>query len=151
MNEGMKLPHYEEIIAEAVLKNKENMNISEKVKSIREQGFARLFHYIRVLSGEIYVMLFFFNIIAKEKCGFIEKAMTKKEIDEILKPSISRYNGNKWIPRSEYYVEAEELLLISNASLEAPLNGNAEKHVEEMLKRVYPEGYERAFGKDKTA
>lgn len=60
--------------------------------------------------------------IARKKLYFLMEAKTKKDVKEILRPSVPVYNGNAFVPRGPFHVEEEELVLWSIASIKAPLN-----------------------------
>lgn len=63
--------------------------------------------------------------IAVKKINFLMSAKTKAEVNEILRLSKPRYDGNHFVPDGKFHVEEEELLLWSNASLIAPLNNES--------------------------
>lgn len=137
-------------IAKEIIRNEIDKDSPAKVKAYRDAAFRQLFHNIRHLQGEIYAMGCFFDSIAEKKCAFIRGATTKSEMTEILELSKSKYDGMKF-PEGPYHVHEEEILLLSIASLQAPLRSEYVDRMMSLLKMLMPEAYEECFGNKKPA
>lgn len=122
----------------------------DKTKSLRKTAFRRLYYYIRIMSGDITVMRCFFDAIAEKKCAYIREATTKSEMEEILKPCISNYDGMKFC-EEKYHVHEEEIIFLSATSLEAPLKAVYCDRMMELLKMLMPNEYEECFGNKKAS
>lgn len=46
--------------------------------------------------------------IANKKLDFLIVAKTKKDVKEILRPSVPIFNGNAFVPRGPFHVKEEE-------------------------------------------
>ena len=77
--------------------------------------------------------------MTEKKLDFIVKAKTIKEVDEIESVSVPRFDGNKLVPRDEYHIEEEELLMFSFISLKAPLRSHAYERYLFLFKKLLPE------------
>lgn len=73
-----------------------------------------------------------------KKADFILKATTKREIEQILKPSLPNYSCGRLIFNNKFHVEEEELLLWSITSLNAgrPLVPEANKRYMELFEKI---------------
>lgn len=74
-------------------------------------------------------------IIFKKKSQFIINAKSKQQLNDILKPSLPNYNGEKYC--SEYHLKEEELLLLSLISLNHVLNHIVYKRFIELFLEFY--------------
>ncbi|WP_368377411.1 hypothetical protein [[Clostridium] symbiosum] len=81
----------------------------------------------------------------EEKSRMITQAHTKQELAEILKPSIPRWNYGSFM-EGPYHVRAEEAILWSKASLEAPLNEDGYKRYMEAFIEFFPEFKKELLG-----
>lgn len=77
--------------------------------------------------------------MTEKKLSFIVGAKTIKEIDEAEKASEPYFDGNKLVPRSQYHIEEEELLMFSLTSLKAPLVHYAYERYLFLFKKLLPE------------
>ncbi len=77
--------------------------------------------------------------IARKKLYFLMEAKTKKDVKEILRPSVPVYNGNAFVPRGPFHVEEEELVLWSIASIKAPLNHEGFLRYRQLFKEIVEE------------
>lgn len=84
--------------------------------------------------------------ILYKKGKMIEKAATKNELDEIVKPSIPRGSCGNFYEGS-YHVYEEELILWSKASLEAPLNETGYQRYAKVFSMFFSKEAEEIFGK----
>lgn len=125
---------YCNLFEEAKQKVLEDINASVSIRQLRLQALADanrlILSYGELIRSDI------INQIFKAKIAFILEANTKKEIKEILKPSISKYDGNKYVPSGKYHIPAEELVILCNTSMIAPLSYEATKRVKELCQLV---------------
>ena len=142
------LPSVDEIIKEAIFRNQQNTEISEHVRLLRNDAFKRVRKQIGILSGEVFALPIFFENIAAQKCHFIENALTKQEINEIMKACKPVYNGNEITVNSPYHVPAEELLMWSATSLKAPLIPEATQRMLKLMAALMPEEFYQTFCND---
>lgn len=84
--------------------------------------------------------------IWEKKIAFILQAETKKDVAEILKPSVPYYDYNSFRPKSNFHVDEEEIILWSMASLQAPLKDFAFNRYLELFYKVLPEQTELLKG-----
>jgi len=77
--------------------------------------------------------------ICEKKISFILQAKIKKDIEEILGFSKTRFNGCEVVLVGKYHIPEEELLIWSIASLESPLNDYAVKRYEKLFRELLPE------------
>lgn len=75
--------------------------------------------------------------ILKKKLAWIQKAHTKAELAEIVKPSVPHYSGAGF-SEGKYHVREEELILWSKASLIAPLNHAGYERYMELFGEFFP-------------
>lgn len=145
------LPPVDEIIQEAILRNRKNTEVPEKIRMMRDEAFKQVYRHIKMLSSEISAMPVFFENIADQKCRFVEKATTKQVINEIMDFSKPIYNGNEIIANSPYHVPAEELLIWSATSLKAPLIPEAVQRMLKLMAALMPDEFYAAFKNDSYA
>ena len=81
-----------------------------------------------------------------KKGAMIEAAETKKELDEIVKPSVPKGCYGKF-EEGPYHVREEEMILWSRASLEAPLNEDGYKRYAWLFSQFFPKEAEEIFGR----
>ena len=84
------------------------------------------------------------RIFYKKGC-MIEQAAMKKELDEIVKPSVPHGSCGKFY-EGPYHVHEEEMILWSRASLEAPLNEYGYQRYAKVFSMFFPEEAEKIFG-----
>lgn len=65
---------------------------------------------IRVYHDKGFIEKILFKI-AKKKLDFLMEAKSKKEVNEILRPSVPVYNGNAFLLNGPFHVDEEELIL----------------------------------------
>lgn len=73
------------------------------------------------------------------KIEFVLRATSKAVMEEILKPSTPRYDGGKFIPKSPYHSEAEEMILWSLTSLRGPLISSGFDRYMSLFKKYFPD------------
>lgn len=73
------------------------------------------------------------------KIEFVLKATSKVEMEEILRPSAPKYDGGKFIPKSPYHSEAEEMILWSMTSLRGPLVSSGFDRYMSLFKKYFPD------------
>lgn len=85
-----------------------------------------------------HIVFFLVLSILEKKCRMLCAAKTKKDIQEILKPSlpIHTYNGFREGP---YHIPEEEMLIWSKLSFMTPLNETGYKRYMELFSRYFPE------------
>ena len=79
--------------------------------------------------------------IARKKLDFLMVAKSRKEVNEILRPSLPVYNGNTFLPNGPFHVEEEELVIWSIVSIKAPLNHEGFMRYHQLFKRIVEEQY----------
>lgn len=110
--------------------------LTEKLFCLRVQGLQRL----RALTAQYEKEWFradLVEVIFCKKAAFLMEAVSKTEIEKILKPSTPHYSGGKFYPDGPYHVEEEELLLWSHTSLSGPLISYGQKRFEELFEKYY--------------
>ena len=85
-----------------------------------------------------------------KKSWMIQEAKTQKELEEILKPSVPIWNYGNFIT-GPYHVLEEEVILWSEASLEAPLNDDAAKRYSKVFSQFFPKEAVEIWGKELAA
>ncbi|OUQ20623.1 hypothetical protein B5E84_04540 [Lachnoclostridium sp. An14] len=91
------------------------------------------------------IVFFLVLIIMIDKSRMITQARTKQELAEIVKPSIPHWNYGTF-REGPYHVRAEEAILWSKASLEAPLNEDGFKRYMEVFTEFFPEFEKELLG-----
>ncbi|MFR8711344.1 MAG: hypothetical protein ACLVEN_03820 [Anaerotignum lactatifermentans] len=79
--------------------------------------------------------------IARKKLDFLMVAKSRKEVNEILRPSLPVYNGNTFLPNGPFHVDEEELVIWSIVSIKAPLNHEGFMRYHLLFKRIVEEQY----------
>ncbi len=121
---------------ECVIKNEEN----KRIKNLKIKAYYKLHKIIMTYKNQGFDKRIVESICYK-KIKFIKYANTKKEMEEILQPSVVKYNFNTFVPVSEYHIEEEEALMWSIASLKAPLNEQATKRYIGIMENIYGEKF----------
>lgn len=125
-----------------VIQKDEEKNAAFKLASVKAFDTVR-----RMVLGYVESRILFWLAvrILYKKGKMIERAATKKELDEIVKPSIPRGScGNFY--EGPYHVYEEELILWSKASLEAPLNETGYGRYAKVFSMFFPTEAEEIFG-----
>ena len=139
----------ERLLLEAVYRHarKELAKDETKTAAVKAAAYAALDSIYRRVYGylEDSIVFFLVFIIMEEKSRMIIQAHTKQELAEILKPSIPRWNYSSFI-EGPYHVRAEEAILWSKASLEAPLNEDGYKRYMEVFTELFPEFKKELLG-----
>lgn len=126
---------YLEILSAAMTKNKKDKNTPKKIKEMRDRTLYQLAKTLYRYSKEGFLDYVIFDI-AKQKIGYILNAKSKMEMEQILKHSEVRYDGNNFVPiNAKYHVEQEEMIMWSMASLKAPLNSEATARFVELVNK----------------
>ena len=76
--------------------------------------------------------------ISKRKIAFVLSVTSKTEMDKVIKPSKSHYNGAQFIP-GKYDIPEEELISWSETSFLGPLNHVGHKRYLELFAQVFPD------------
>lgn len=84
-------------------------SIPMRIRKLRADALIQLWKNIKKLEQTTSVRKDLFDITFGEKSEFIMLATTAKEIREILKPSIPKWNCGQWYT-TPYHVEEEELI-----------------------------------------
>ncbi|MFR1350993.1 MAG: hypothetical protein ACLSCA_01015 [[Clostridium] symbiosum] len=118
-----------------------------KTAAVKAAAYATLDSIYRRVYGYLgdSIVFFLVLIIMEEKSRMITQAHTKQELAEILKPSIPRWNYGSFM-EGPYHVRAEEAILWSKASLEAPLNEDGYKRYMEAFIEFFPEFKKELLG-----
>lgn len=109
-------------------------SLTEKVFCLRFDALKLLRKTVALYEKERFLPELVGEVFCK-KAGFIMKATTKTEMEEILKPCTPRYFGGDFLAAGDYYVEEEELILWSRTSLHGPLISEGQKRYEELFQR----------------
>lgn len=100
----------------------------------------------RVLGyGEEYFAFVLLAGIMIKKSQMILNAETKKELEEILEPSVPKWNCGGFFV-GPYHVPEEEAIFWSKASLEAPLNDEGANRYREVAAVAFPEKIAEIWG-----
>lgn len=76
--------------------------------------------------------------IAEKKCQKIRNISTKEEMEKLTKPRCPAYNGNGFAA-DDLIIPEEELILWSEISLMAPLNGAGLLRYMDLFKKFFPD------------
>ena len=144
-----KINFSERLLLEAVYRHacKELAKDETKTAEVKAAAYATLDSIYRRVYGYLgdSIVFFLVLIIMEEKSRMITQAHTKQELAEILKPSIPRWNYGSFM-EGPYHVRAEEAILWSKASLEAPLNEDGYKRYMEAFIEFFPEFKKELLG-----
>lgn len=139
----------ERLLLEAVYRHacKELAKDETKTAAVKAAAYAALDSIYRRVYGylEDSIVFFLVFIIMEEKSRMIIQAHTKQELAEIVKPSIPHWNYGTF-REGPYHVRAEEAILWSRASLEAPLNEDGFKRYMEVFTEFFPEFEKELLG-----
>lgn len=91
------------------------------------------------------IVPFLINEIAKKKGEMILNAATKTELNNILSLKCPHYDGNTFVP-DKYMIPEEEIIMWSETSFIAPLNGAAQKRYQELFSKLFPKQAKDIFG-----
>lgn len=126
---------YEECIAR-IRSDKES---NPKIIDLRIHAMQMLYNLVNEYIEEGF-MQELVETVFRKKSQMILKAESKSELQKILQPSHPCYIAGKAVPEeSPYYVEEEELILWSGASLRTPLNDVGYKRYMELFQKLIPE------------
>lgn len=99
---------------------------------------------VRQYAGNCFMFELCMRIMDK-KSSMICPASSKTELQEIVKPSVPKWNyGNFSV--GPYHVPEEEVILWSLASLEAPLNDDGARRYQEIFTKLFPEEAKSIYG-----
>lgn len=87
----------------------EDTSTPTRIRKLRADALIQLCRYVGKLERTTSIRKDLFDITFGKKSEFIMLATTVKEIREILKPTIPKWNGGQWYT-SPYHVEEEELI-----------------------------------------
>lgn len=121
--------------AEAVL------NAEDKLAGERLAAAAKVMQYARIYQ-EDGILIWLVDRVLEKKLGWIKAAHTKAELAEIVKPSVPHYTGGGF-SEGKYHVREEEMLLWSQASLQAPLNRIGYERYMELFREFFPKEAEK--------
>lgn len=102
------------ILAEAIAGE-----MPEKHRELRMEAISRLNGILHQYEKHMYCAKLLAGI-ARKKGKMILEATTKTDVERILNPRASHYDGNKFIP-DQYGIAEEELICWSETSLRGPL------------------------------
>lgn len=91
------------------------------------------------------IVPFLINEIAKKKGEMVINATTKSELAKILALKCPHYDGNTFVP-DKYMIPEEEIIMWSETSFIAPLNGAAQKRYQELFSKLFPKQAKDIFG-----
>ncbi len=115
--------------------------MSDKERTLRFEGVTRLKRIIDAYSREMYDSRLLIGI-AEKNGKMLLAAKSKTEVEAIVNPKASHFDGNKFIP-DKYSVPKEELIAWSVTSLKGPLVPVASKRYIEVFAEVFPEESKR--------
>ncbi len=125
------------------IRKDEQKNAAFKLASVKAFDTVR-----RMVLGYVESRILFWLAlrILYKKGKMIERAATKKELDDIVKTSIPRGSCGRFY-EGPYHEYEEELILWSRASLEAPLNESGYQRYAKVFSMFFPKEAEEIFGK----
>ena len=139
----------ERLLLEAVYRHarKDLAKGEAKTAAVKAAAKAAVDTIYRRVEAYLVVSFVFFLvlIIMIDKSRMITQARTKQELAEIVKPSIPHWNYGTF-REGPYHVRAEEAILWSKASLEAPLNEDGFKRYMEVFTEFFPEFEKELLG-----
>lgn len=122
------IPYFAEVIA---------ADMPDRLRSLRFSAIKEVQRYLQHYQKLGY-MPKLLCAIAEKKCTFIMEAVTKADMERIMKPQCPHYNGNEFIP-DKYNIPEEEMICWSETSLRAPLNQAGVQRYMELFRQVFPE------------
>lgn len=132
----------ENLLIEAVYRHARNVILADEMKMnpFKQASLQALLRVRRTVTGyaEDYFAFFLVLSIMEKKSRMIITASTKRELQEIVKPSVPSWNYGNFLT-GPYHVLEEEAILWSEASLEAPLNDDGVRRYQEVFSKLYPE------------
>lgn len=132
----------EHLLIEAVYRHTRKAILADQTKRspLKQDSLQALASVKQTVIGyaEDYFAFFLALSIMEQKSRMIIAADSKKQLQEIVKPSAPRWNyGSFWT--GPYHVLEEEAILWSIAALEAPLNDDALERYQEVFSKLFPE------------
>lgn len=132
----------ENLLIEAVYRHARNVILADEMKMnpFKQASLQALLRVRQAVTGyaEDYFAFFLVLSIMEKKSRMIIAASTKRELQEIVKPSVPSWNYGNFLT-GPYHVLEEEAILWSEASLEAPLNDDGVRRYQEVFSKLYPE------------
>ena len=132
----------EHLLIEAVYRHMRNEIMTDQTKNaaLKQASLQALARVKQAVTGyaENHFAFFLVLSIMEKKSRMIAVAASKRELEEIIKPSVPRWNFGSFLT-GPYHVLEEEAILWSEASLEAPLNDDGVKRYQEVFSKLFPE------------
>ena len=132
----------EHLLIEAVHRHMRDEIMTDQTKNaaLKQASLQALARVKQVVTGytEDHFAFFLVLSILEKKSRMIAAAASKRELEEIVKPSVPRWNFGSFLT-GPYHVLEEEAILWSEASLEAPLNDDGVKRYQEVFSKLFPE------------
>lgn len=132
----------EHLLIEAVHRHMRDEIMTDQTKNaaLKQASLQALARVKQIVTGyaEDHFAFFLVLSIMEKKSRMIAAAASKKELEEIVKPSVPRWNFGSFLT-GPYHVLEEEAILWSEASLEAPLNDDGVKRYQEVFSKLFPE------------
>lgn len=119
------------------------MDMPDKVRELRFNAIKQLQSRLAFYRERGY-MEQLLCAIARKRAEMIMKAMSKTEMEQVMKIKAPHFDGNKFIA-DEYSVPEEEMISWAETSLMAPLNSYAFNRYKELFQQVLPEQAEKIF------
>ena len=119
------------------------MDMPDKVRELRFNAIKQLLSRLAFYRERGY-MEQLLCAIARKRAEMIMKAMSKTEMEQVMKIKAPHFDGNKFIA-DEYSVPEEEMISWAETSLMAPLNSYAFNRYKELFQQVLPEQAEKIF------
>ena len=119
------------------------MDMPDKVRELRFNAIKQLQSRLAFYRERGY-MEQLLCAIARKRAEMIMKAMSKTEMEQVMKIKAPHFDGNKFIA-DEYSVPEEEMISWAETSLMAPLNSYAFNRYKEVFQQVLPEQAEKIF------
>lgn len=112
---------------------------SEKISNLRlnavDQLHSRILHYKRALHLPEELL----DALWDKKYSYIQKATTRNELTEIMKPSLPIYRFGTFYPSSPYHADEEELIYWAYVSPAVKLDSDAMQRYIDLFKKCLPE------------
>lgn len=132
----------EHLLIEAVYRHMRDEVLADQTKkaALKQaslQALARVKQAVTGYAGDHFAFFLILSIMEK-KSRMIAASASKGELEEIVKPSVPRWNYGNFLT-GPYHVLEEEAILWSMASLKAPLNDDGVKRYQEVFSKLFPE------------
>lgn len=133
----MKEKYLFEVMATA-LTQIEYDDCAESIKKMRKESVSQLLPIFLKFHNQGFIPALVKTAFEK-KIAFVLQATTSAEIKEIMKLSVPYYNYAEVVPKGQYHVEEEELMLWFGVVPNCKLKPEANERISYLFSKFFPE------------